>query len=124
MEVAQIAGHYGMLVQAGAPMTAGMVQPNTVRVVVSRRRAVVPGCPNWSGADKVNYENRSMPGFGCAVNSNLAAMVANPDDLLRGQEGTGVADTRTAVKALESYRATAPTGTKGLQDISAAKGSK
>lgn len=123
MEVAQIAGQYGMLVLAGAPMTAGIVQPNTVRVIVSRRRAVVPGCPNWSGSDKLNYENRSMPGFGCAVNTNLAAMIANPEDLLHGRDGGDVTDTRTAVKALDSYRATPPTGTQGLQDISA-KGKK
>ena len=49
-QVAQVAGEYGMLVQPGAPVTAGAVQPGTVRVVVSRRRAEVPGCPNWSAA--------------------------------------------------------------------------
>jgi pilus assembly protein CpaD len=47
-QVVAVAGQYGMLVQPGAPVTAGAVQPGTVRVVVSRRRASVPGCPNWS----------------------------------------------------------------------------
>src|SRR6185369_15434778 len=47
-QVAQVAGRYGMMVQPGAPVTEGVVQPGTVRVVVSRRRAEVPGCPNWS----------------------------------------------------------------------------
>ena len=47
-QVAAIAGEYGMTVSAGAPVTAGAVQPGAVRVVVSRRRASVPYCPNWS----------------------------------------------------------------------------
>lgn len=120
-QVANIAGRYGMLVQAGAPVTSGLVQPGSVRVVVSRRRAVVPGCPDWSGGDKLNYENRSMPGFGCAISTNLAAMVANPEDLIHGREGNGVGDTRTAAKAVEYYRTAPPTASKGLQDISTKK---
>ena len=47
-QVASIAGRYGMLVTAGAPATAGMVNPGSIRVVVARRRAEVPGCPNWT----------------------------------------------------------------------------
>lgn len=117
-QVAAIAGQYGMLVSAGAPVTAGMVQPGTVRVVVSRRRAVVPGCPNWSIPSQPNFDNSTMSNFGCGVNSNLAAMVANPVDLVHGREGTGVSDTRTAAKAVEFYRSQAPSGQKGLQEIS------
>ena len=58
-----------------------------VRVVVSRTRATVPNCPNWSVPSQPNYNNRSMSNFGCAVNSNLAAMVANPEDLVHGDFG-------------------------------------
>ena len=116
-QVADIAGQYGILVSAGAPVTAGLVQPGNVRVVVSRRRAEVPGCPNWSAPSNPNWENRAMSNFGCAVNSNLAAMVANPEDLVHGREGTGIGDTTTAAKAVQLYRTTPPTGTKGLQDI-------
>jgi pilus assembly protein CpaD len=122
-QVAAIAGRYGMLLTAGAPVTAGMVGPGAVRVVVARRRAVVPGCPNWNGPSQPDWDNKMMSNLGCAVNSNLAAMVANPEDLLHGREGDGVIDPRTAAKAIELYRSTAPTGTKGLQDVSA-KGSK
>ena len=49
-QVAAIAGRYGMLRHAGAPVTAGMVQPGSVRVVVARRRAVVPGLPELEPA--------------------------------------------------------------------------
>jgi pilus assembly protein CpaD len=122
-QVAAIAGQYGMLVSAGAPVTNGMVLPGTVRVVVSRRRAVVPGCPDWSVPSQPNYDNRNMSNFGCGVNSNMAAMVANPEDLLRGHEGTGVGDSRTSSKAVQYYRSAPPTGTKGLQSITT-KGSQ
>jgi pilus assembly protein CpaD len=117
-QVGAIAGRYGMLVQAGAPVTAGAIQPGSIRVVVARRRAEVPGCPNWSVPAQPNFENRSMSNFGCAVNSNYAAMVADPVDLVHGREGTGVLDTSTATKAVDYYRAAPPTGTKGLQAVS------
>jgi pilus assembly protein CpaD len=56
------------------------------------------------------------------VNSNLAAMVADPVDLIHGREGTGVSDTATAVKALDYYRSNPPTGSRGLQEVNTKKG--
>ena len=103
-------------------MTAGQVGPGNVRVVVSRTRASVPGCPNWNIRSQPNFDNRTISNFGCAVNSNLAAMVANPEDLVHGREGSGVGDAMTASKAVGAYRAAPPTGTKGLQDINTKKG--
>ena len=117
-EVAAVAGHYGMMVQAGAPVTAGVVDQGSVRVVVSRNRATVPNCPNWSVPAQPNYNNQSFSNMGCGVNVNLAAMVANPEDLLHGREGSGVVDAQTAAKALSTYRSTAPTGGGPLQSSS------
>jgi pilus assembly protein CpaD len=116
-QVAAIAGRYGMIVTAGAPATAGMVPAGSVRVVVARRRAEVPNCPNWTRPAAPDFANRSMSNYGCAVNSNIAAMVANPEDLLHGREGASTTDTWAASRAIEMYRATPPTGTKGLQDV-------
>jgi pilus assembly protein CpaD len=116
-QVAQVAGTYGMLVSAGAPVNPGAVPADSVRVVVSRNRAVVPNCPNWSRPAAPDPENHTMSNFGCAVNSNIAAMVANPEDLLHGREGNGVGDTATAAKAVQLYRSTPPSGSKGLQDV-------
>ena len=59
----------------------------------------------------------------CSVNSNIAAMVANPEDLLHGRENGGLADTWTAARAIEMYRTTPPTGSRGLQAIDT-KGAK
>lgn len=116
-QVAEIAGRYGLLIQAGAPLTAGAVEPGSVRVVVNRRRAVVPNCPNWERGNQPNYLNRSFPGLGCAVNSNYAAMVADPVDLIHGREGTGVPSPETVSKSVEAYRKATPTGGKALQAV-------
>jgi len=120
-DVAQVAGNYGLLVAEGAPVTAGAVGPGTVRVIVSRTRASVPGCPNWSTPSHPNSQNRTMPSFGCAVNGNLAAMVADPQDLVHGREGTGFGDALTSSKAVGAYRRAEPTGNKGLQEVSTTK---
>jgi pilus assembly protein CpaD len=122
-QVAAIAGQYGMMVSEGAPVTTGVVGPGSVRVVVSRRRASVPYCPNWSLPSEPNYDNRNMSNFGCGVNSNLAAMVANPEDLVHGREAAGTGDVNTGARAVLYYRATPPTGTKGLESLST-KGSQ
>ena len=58
-----------------------------------------------------------MSNYGCAVNSNLAQMVANPDDLVRGQEARG-SDSRAVTKAIKSYRDKSPTGNGELKSES------
>ncbi len=117
-QVAAIASRYGMIVTPGAPVTTGMVQPGSVRVIVARRRAVVPNCPNWSRPSAPEVDNRQMSNYGCSVNSNLAAMIADPEDLIHGREGNGLTDSRTATRAVDMYRAAPPTGGRGLQDVS------
>jgi pilus assembly protein CpaD len=117
-QVASIAGRYGMLVTSGAPVTAGAVQPGAVRVIVARRRAVVPGCPNWSVKSQPDWDNKTMSNYGCSVNTNIAAMVADPEDLVHGREGAAVSDTQAATKAVDMYRTKEPTGKGGLQAVS------
>jgi pilus assembly protein CpaD len=121
-QVAAIAGQYGMMVSAGAPMTTGAVQPGTVRVVVSRRRAEVPHCPNWSLPSSPNFDNRNMSNFGCAVNTNIAAMIANPEDLIHGREGMATTDVDAASKGVLLYRSQPPSGKKGLPEVNTKQG--
>ena len=116
MDVAEVVGRYGVLVTAGSPVLAGPVNSGSVRVVVSRSTVSVPGCPNWSEPSNPNWKNNTMSNFGCAVNGNLAAMVADPQDLVWGREG-GLVDSATASRAIQSYRKVAPTGEKGLMDV-------
>lgn len=121
-DVARVAGQYGMLLSNGTPVTQGTVPPDYIRVVVSRTRAEVPGCPNWSVPSNPNYNNRSTSNFGCAVNGNLAAMVANPEDLIHGREGDPYVDAAAASRGIGLYYSTPPTGKKGLQDVSTKQG--
>ena len=116
-DVARVAGQYGLLISNGAPVTQGSIPPGSVRVVVSRARAEVPDCPNWSVPAQPNYNNRTMSNHGCAVNSNIAAMVANPEDLIHGREGDPYVDAAAASRGIGVYYSTPPNGKKGLQDV-------
>lgn len=112
-QVAEVADRYGLLLSTDTPITAGRPQPGTTRVIVSRAAASVPGCPNWHEIGDGTL-NATSPNFGCAVNSNLAAMIANPSDLVLGQTGNSTGDAATAAKAIKVYRDAEPTGKGGL----------
>ncbi|MCT2559681.1 CpaD family pilus assembly protein [Tsuneonella sp. YG55] len=120
--VAAIAARHGILLADGAPVTAGYVQPGTTRVVITRSTASVPNCPNWDRKSDANYANATAPGYGCAINGNLAAMVANPEDLIAGQAGTGETVIMSSTKAIETYRKKAPTGEGELKATSTGGG--
>lgn len=108
-DVARVAGNYGMLLSDGAPVTTGQIAPGSVRVIVSRTTASVPGCPQWDPAE-IGARITTSPNYGCATNSNLAAMIADPNDLVVGRTGDPSVDAATASKAIRTYRAKTPTG--------------
>ena len=114
-DIASLAGRHGVLLSEGAPVTAGYVDPGRTRVVITRSTASVPGCPDWSIKSDMNYTNGTYPGYGCAINGNFAAMVANPEDLISGQAGTGETVVMSSTKAIDTYREKAPTGSAGLK---------
>jgi pilus assembly protein CpaD len=120
--VAAIAARHGLLLSEGAPVTEGLVQPGTARVVLTRVTASVPGCPDWGRRSDMNYANATSPGYGCAVNGNMAAMIANPEDLLRGQGATGDTVIMSSNKAIETYRKKANTGSGELKAASTGSG--
>jgi pilus assembly protein CpaD len=120
--IAAIAARHGILLADGAPVTEGYVQPGTARVVITRSSASVPNCPNWDRKSDSNFANATAPGYGCAVNSNMAAMVANPEDLISGQAGTGETVIMSSTKAIETYREKAPTGAGELKTSSTGGG--
>lgn len=112
--VAKLAGRHGVLIEETAPVTSGFVQPGQARIVITRSTASVPGCPNWSASSDMNYRNATSPGYGCSVNGNMAAMIANPEDLIEGQSGTGETVIMSSSKAIDTYRSQKPTGAGGL----------
>jgi pilus assembly protein CpaD len=94
-DVARVAGRYGLLVSPGAPVTTGAIPDGAVRVVVSRTRASVPGCPDWSSQPGApNYNNEMISGY----------------------------DPRTATRAVNVYRSAPPTGKGGLDAVSTTGG--
>lgn len=122
-DVARAAGQYGLLIAEGAPVTAGEVPPGSIRVIASRSTAGVPTCPDWDSAGNgiVPPQNTST-NFGCALNSNLAAMVANPADLVLGQTGSSNGSGTTAGRAIRVYRDRQPTGSQPLPQTSTTGG--
>jgi pilus assembly protein CpaD len=113
--VATIAARYGLLLQDVPPALMGDVGPGGARVIVSRLKAAVPTCPNWKGSGEPNFSNKSSSNYGCATNSNIAAMIADPEDLVRGRGATGTTDVNSSSKGVVLYRSQAPTGTGGLK---------
>lgn len=112
-DVGAVTARYGLLIADEAPRLGAPVAPGTVRVVVTRARAVVPGCPDYSRVRQPEYEGNTTSNFGCATNGNLAAMIANPIDLVRGQGGAESPDPATSTRAIGSYRRATPTGGGG-----------
>jgi pilus assembly protein CpaD len=104
----------GAALEEAAVAPTPALTPGIVRVSVARSRAYVPNCPDWSDGSTSSLDGATSRGFGCAINSNLAAMVADPQHLLHGAQGTGETVIMTSNKAIQAYRALAPTGAEGL----------
>jgi pilus assembly protein CpaD len=119
--VAMLVARKGLLLAEHAPVTSGNIQPGFIRIVITRSTASVPSCPNWATRMTANNYNSTTSNYGCATNANIAAMVADASDLVRGQN-SGENDPLTASKAIESYRTNPPTGAGGLSNISPSGG--
>lgn len=113
-DIAAIVGGFGLFLSPGAPVTQGAITPGYARIVVSRPTASVPGCPDYRHASQPNFTAASSSNYGCGINSTLAAMVANPEDLVRGREASGP-NADTAAKAIRIWRNADPTAKGGLK---------
>lgn len=123
-EVGAAMARSGLLLSDDVPVTSAPVAPGTIRVVVSRLRAEVPGCPDWSRNAANEFDSNTSSNYGCAINSNLAAMVANPGDLVRGQGNRSGTDPRVSFRAIDAYRKATPSGAGGGKVESAGAGGK
>lgn len=111
-ELARVVGRYGLVLSEAVPVTAGEPAPGTVRLVVLRAEASVPGCPDWNSTPLLPQP--SQPNFGCATASNLAAMIADPNDLLAGKVAPDTGSSAaTATKAINAQREAAGTSNGG-----------
>jgi pilus assembly protein CpaD len=73
--------------------------------------AIPPDCPDWSEDIGRDPQNMPWPDQGCATQRNLAAMVANPEDLIRPRGETPRPGERRDV-VWGKYVAGDPTGSK------------
>jgi pilus assembly protein CpaD len=115
--VEAMAARYGLEVSEGVPASAGFVEAGTTRVVVTRSQAVVHGCPDWKAHSDANPANGLSSNYGCATNANLAAMVANPEHLLKGDDSVSDTTIMSSNKAITSYRTKQPTGAGELKVV-------
>lgn len=110
-DVANVVSDFGLILSDGAPVTAGSPPSGGVRVIVTRAFASVPGCPNWEDP-LVGAPEQTSTNHGCATNTNLARMIADPNDLVRGQNGDLPREAVNGSKAVKAWRDRTPTGAK------------
>lgn len=112
--VASVLAKYGLLLEPTAPVTAGDLAPGTARLVVTRATASVPDCPDWSRQSTPEFEASTTSNYGCTIRSNLAEMIADPNDLVQGKAYSGT-DGETTTKAIKAFRDKQPTGSGELR---------
>ncbi|MEJ7925538.1 CpaD family pilus assembly protein [Sphingobium sp. AN641] len=117
--IADVVARHGLLVGEDSSAVAGAAPGGSVRLIVRRATASVPGCPDWRTKAESDMNMAASSNYGCALNSNWAAMVANPEDLVRGQDNQSGLRTATSNRAISTYREKAPTGSGGLQQLTA-----
>jgi pilus assembly protein CpaD len=111
----------GLMISEAVPVTAGAVPAGYLRVTITRATARVPGCPDWSRRNSSSDGNATSSNYGCATNSNLAAMVADPNDLIKGSRNE-TPDPSAATKPVRSFRDRKPTGDGDLKDAATTAG--
>lgn len=119
--IADVVARHGMLVGEDSTAVAGTAPQGAIRLIVRRATASVPGCPDWSDKPETDQQLGASKNFGCGVNGNLAAMIANPEDLVRGQTTDSDLRTATSNRAISTYRDKPPTGTGDLKTITGGK---
>ena len=96
-EVAHALDHIRLIAQrAGIPHGLIVVSSHAVptpevaaiRLSFHRLAAMPPECGDWSANIARDRQNVPYPNFGCASQRNLAAMIANPTDLVLSAEET------------------------------------
>ena len=78
-------------------------EDNTIRVGFLRYEAQPPRCgERWENLTATR-DNRAYENFGCAMAANIAAQVANPEDLVRPRDATP-ADAGRRGTVIDKYR--------------------
>jgi pilus assembly protein CpaD len=100
----------GLALAGCAAGNRGLASPH--QPIVTATGASVPGCPDWTDTNLGEKEGQHS-NYGCATAMNLAAMIADPADLVHGRSAGPGSPAEVAVRALKAYRETQPTGKGG-----------
>lgn len=84
--------------------TGGNPEGDALIVSYTRYVATASQCGLWSGIKAREYRNLSSPNYGCATQNNIAAMLADPHDLV-APAALSPRDAAAAARAVEAYRA-------------------
>ena len=117
--IAAVVARHGLLLNEDSSAQAGQAPEGSVRLILRRSLASVPGCPDWSNKQETDGRAAASSNYGCAFNSNIAAMVANPQDLVGGKTTDSDLRTATSDRAIKTYRDKQPTGAGDLKTITA-----
>lgn len=88
----------------GATQTGSVTNNSTAMFIVTRYSASTPDCKVLSRESFIPTELETNKIFGCITAQNLAAHVANPKDLMAGQEDS-LPVAYASVRAIQLYRA-------------------
>ncbi len=117
-QVGSVIARYGLLLGDDAPISGAPVTPGTVRIIISRMKASVPGCPDWSRDESHEFNSNTSSNYGCAMNASLAAMIARPEDLVHGRSSDETSDAAVSGKAITTFRKAPTTGAQGIKSES------
>jgi pilus assembly protein CpaD len=78
-------------------------QNRRVELVLERHLVTLPACPDWSRRSGLDFDNLPLSNYGCATQTNLGLMIADPRDLVRGR-GLGSADGIHQAEGIVRYR--------------------
>ncbi|MEC3910679.1 CpaD family pilus assembly protein [Sphingobium sp. CR2-8] len=118
-DIGDVVARHGLLIAEDSSAEAGQAAAGNVRLIVRRATASVPGCPDWHQKQETDINLGASSNFGCGVNGNWAAMVANPEDLVRGQGTDSDLRTATSNRAISTYRDKPLTGAGDLKQMTA-----
>lgn len=95
-----VATHIRMkgLTYGGAAALGDRPAPGDMTLYVERHIVIPPTCGTWSEEQNRSEANNPNARFGCSTIANLGLMIANPRDLIAGQDGGN--STAAAVSAI------------------------
>ena len=78
-------------------------QNRRVELILERHLVTLPACPDWSRRSGLDFDNQPLSNLGCATQTNLGLMVAEPRDLVQGRS-LGSADGIHQAEGVVRYR--------------------